>query len=97
MWELLGGMGKSRVIATMALMLLEQGYSKVHILLPTVALMNRDKEEFSDYWVKSCNVQKVEYHKNFEPLPATIYVAPQNSDSTTGSTFYTPKLNFPSY
>ena len=66
MWELLGGMGKSRVIATMALMLLEQGYSKFHILLPTVALMNRDKEEFSDYWVKSCNVQKVEYHTNFE-------------------------------
>ena len=28
--------------------------------------MNRDKEEFSDYWAKTCNVQKVEYHSNFE-------------------------------
>ena len=65
MWELLGGMGKSRVIATMAFMLIEQGYSKVHIVLPTVALMNRDKEEFNDYWVISDNVQKVEYHTNF--------------------------------
>ena len=52
MWELLGGMGKSRVIATMAFMLIEQGYSKVHIVLPTVALMNRDQEEFNDYGTK---------------------------------------------
>ena len=66
MWELLGGMGKSRVIATMAFMLIERGYSKVHIVLPTVALMNRDKEEFNDYWAKSNNGQKVEYHTNFE-------------------------------
>ena len=65
MWELLGGMGKSRVIATMAFMLIEWGYSKVHIVLPTVALMNRDKEEFNDYWAKSNNGQKVEYHTNF--------------------------------
>ena len=66
MWELMGGMGKSRVIATMAFMLIEWGYSKVHIVLPTVALMNRDKEEFDDYWAKSNNGQKVEYHTNFD-------------------------------
>ena len=28
--------------------------------------MNRDKEEFNDYWAKSNNGQKVEYHTNFD-------------------------------
>ena len=56
----MGGMGRSRVIATMEFMLIE-----CHIVLPTVALMYRDKEEFNDYWAKSDNVQKVEYHTNF--------------------------------
>ena len=66
MWDLLGGMGKSRVIATMAFMLINHGYSKVHIVIPIVALMNRDKEEFNDYWAKINNGQKVEYHTNFD-------------------------------
>ena len=76
MWDLLGGMGKSRVIATMAFMLIEQGYSKVHIVLPTVALMNRDKQEFDDYWTKSSNGQKVEYHTdfNFDMIEGAIII-----------------------
>jgi len=46
MWDLLGGMGKSRVVHTMALMLLLQEYKRVHIVLPTQSLVDREMNEF---------------------------------------------------
>lgn len=66
-WDLLGGMGKSRVIATMALMcLLSLGFEKVHIVLPAQSLMKLAQAEFNDYWVKSNTVGRVIYHNNFD-------------------------------
>ena len=53
MWELPAGMGKSRVIATMALMLLLNHCKKVHIVVPIEALMERDKAEYNEYLVKT--------------------------------------------
>ena len=67
MWELPAGMGKSRVIATMALILALSNF-KVHIVVPIEALMERDKKEYNEYWVKSNTSGCVVYHTglNFE-------------------------------
>lgn len=64
MWDLLGGMGKSRVIHTMALMLLLQGYKRVHIVLPTQSLMNREMDEFKDFF-RGNESGRVLYHMDF--------------------------------
>ena len=64
MWDLLGGMGKSRVVHTMALMLLLQGYDRVHIVLPTQSLMNRELNEFKDFF-RGDEAGKVDYHTDF--------------------------------
>jgi hypothetical protein len=60
-------MGKSRVVATMGLMLiLYRGYKKVHFVYPTNSLKEREEEEFDDYWVKSGKSDYVSYHSDFE-------------------------------
>lgn len=63
MWELLGGMGKSRIIATMSLMMLTHSQiNKVHIVVPIPALMERDKKEFAQYFTLSSMQDCVEFH-----------------------------------
>jgi len=65
-WDLPGGMGKSRVVATMGLMLLLfGGYKRVHFVYPTESLKVREEEEFADYWAKSGTSDSVSYHTNF--------------------------------
>ena len=64
MWDLLGGMGKSRVVHTMALMLLLQGYERVHIVLPTQSLMDREMNEFCDFF-RGDESGRVSYHTDF--------------------------------
>jgi reverse gyrase len=65
MWDLLGGMGKSRVVHTMALMLLLQGYERVHIVLPTQSLVDREMNEFNDFF-RGDESGRVSYHMDFE-------------------------------
>jgi len=58
-------MGKSRVIATMGLMLLLfRGYKRVHFVYPTESLKAREQEEFADYWAKSGTSDSISYHTN---------------------------------
>ena len=50
MWELQAGIGKSRIIATIGLMLMSQLVcNRIHIVIPNAALVRRDSEEFDDY------------------------------------------------
>jgi len=58
-------MGKSRVIHTMALMLLLLGHKRVHIVLPTQSLMDREMNEFKDFF-RGNESGRVSYHKDFE-------------------------------
>lgn len=49
-----GGSGKSRIITVLGLILLtKNACSKLHYVIPSEGLMNRDKKEFSDYWLLS--------------------------------------------
>lgn len=55
-WDFPGGKGKSRIIATTALMCLLTHFKVVHIVMPTPAQIKREQEEFSDFWVNSNTV-----------------------------------------
>lgn len=57
-------MGKSRVVHTMALMLLLQGYDRVHIVVPTESQVNREMEEFKDFF-RGDEASKIQYHTDF--------------------------------
>ena len=57
-------MGKSRVIATIALMILMTSSSIVYIVIPTQTLMQRDQTLHSDFWIKTNTVDRVRYHQN---------------------------------
>ena len=66
-WELAGGIGKSRIIAALGLILLSKSEChKVHFVIPIEGLMNRDAQEFKDYWEISGNSDKIEYHCDLE-------------------------------
>lgn len=59
-------MGKSRVISTLALMLLLNTNVNVHIVIPIGALLNRDKSQFKHYWTVSNTTERVHYHQSFD-------------------------------
>ena len=66
MWDLLGGMGKSWVVATIGLMLLlTTEYNMVHFVYATEALKIREMQELDDYWIKSNTSGRVHYHTDF--------------------------------
>jgi len=62
MWMLRAGLGKSRIIATMAMNILTLGMAKkVYILIPNESLLQRDKTEYADYFTLSNMTEKIEY------------------------------------
>ena len=66
-WELAGGIGKSRIIATLGLILLSNTEChKVHFVIPIEGLMNHDSLKFKDYWEISGKSDKIEYHCDLE-------------------------------
>ena len=63
-------MGKSRIIACMALIALSMKmFRQVHILVPSAALLRRDKEDFGDYWVLAFLEKVVKYHEKLDFKP----------------------------
>jgi hypothetical protein len=62
-----GGTGKSRTIAVATLAtLLWLNCSKVHILVPNLALLKRDSTEFKDYYALAGVEERVEYHSGLD-------------------------------
>ena len=69
-WELHASMGKSRIIACMALIALSMKmFRHVHILVPSGALLRRDKKDFIDYWVLAGLEKVVKYHEKLDFKP----------------------------
>ena len=67
MWQLRGGIGKSRGIAYRGLIgLLSLGLPRVHFVLPNKMLMQRELQEFGDYWRLSQSEDRVAYHCAFD-------------------------------
>lgn len=63
MWCISSGWGKSRVLASIALILLLSGSTtKVYMVFDSEYLMKRDQKEFRDLWVSTGLEQSVEYH-----------------------------------
>ncbi len=52
LWTIPTGQGKSRISHTMALLLLSTGLLRdhVHMVFPTERLMDRDRDEFAQFW-----------------------------------------------
>jgi hypothetical protein len=50
-WELGAGIGKSRIAATLGLMLLCSGtYTSIYFVIPSKGLLARSQDEFRTYW-----------------------------------------------
>lgn len=56
-------MGKSRIIATASLIAAMNGIT-VNIVFPNSVLLQRDREDFKDYWQLSSSEEKVKYHQD---------------------------------
>ena len=70
-WELHASMGKSRIIACMALMAQSMKmFRQVHILIPSGALLRRDIKEYDDYWVLAGLEKVIKYHEKLDFKPA---------------------------
>lgn len=62
-WSVGSGMGKSRVAAAIALILLTKySVNKVYMVFDSAALLQRDQQAFAAYWILNQVVDKVEYH-----------------------------------
>ena len=62
-WTLQAGVGKSRIIATAALIALEKtDLSAVHIVTPNSHLAMRDEEDYSSYFELDGHSSRVHYH-----------------------------------
>jgi len=69
-WELQCGLGKSRILHCLGLLLLVGGfYKRVHFVMPSLALISRDKADHSDYWELSKMNEKVSYHDSLDFNP----------------------------
>ena len=65
MWQLVCGIGKSRIIHSIGLMLLSlKDFKAVHIVIPNKALLKRDKKDFADYWCLGSLEGRVHYHED---------------------------------
>ena len=64
MWQIQTGLGKSFIIATIALIALTIGVNTVYIITPTDALKNRDKDDFMHFFQQGVNEGKVNYRKD---------------------------------
>lgn len=66
------GQGKSRITATAAAIALTLDmFSKVHLVFENKHLMERDQQDFEDYWILlSCDESKIEYHVGLDFQPA---------------------------
>ena len=63
LWCIPSGQGKSRILATIALILLLAGSTtKVHLVYDSLHLMRRDRKEFADWWKLTGLETNVEYH-----------------------------------
>ena len=63
-WQLICSFGKSRIIHGVGLMLLNmKAFSRVHIVIPNTALMQRDIKDFADYWCFGGFEGNVLYHE----------------------------------
>jgi len=67
------GSGKSRVAATIALLLLELNTSvkRVHLVFPNEVLKKKDEEDFKDLWLLTPGGLKLGYHKDLDFAPQT--------------------------
>ena len=75
MWCISSGQGKSRVLATIALILLLAGSTtKVHLVFDSIHLMQRDQREFSHWFELNGILSQVEFHVglDFECQPGEI-------------------------
>jgi hypothetical protein len=76
-WELGGGIGKSRIAATLGMMLLStSAYTRVYFVIPNRGLIARDREEFKSYWRLSQHESNVEYVDgiNFKPKAKSVVI-----------------------
>jgi hypothetical protein len=66
------GQGKSRITATAAAIALTLDmFTKVHLVFENKHLMERDQQDFEDYWILlSCEDNKIEYHVGLDFKPA---------------------------
>lgn len=76
-WELGGGIGKSRIAATLGLMLLStRACTRVYFVIPNRGLIVRDREEFKTYWRLSQQESNVEYVDgiDFKPKAKSVVI-----------------------
>ena len=67
MWQLICSIGKSRIIHSVGLMLLNtKAFTRIHIVIPNGALKQRDIEDFADYWSLSNFEDRVFYHEDLD-------------------------------
>jgi hypothetical protein len=66
------GQGKSRITATAAAIALTLDmFTKVHLVFESKHLMERDQQDFEDYWILlGFDESKVEYHIGLDFSPA---------------------------
>ena len=75
MWMIPSGQGKSRTLATIALiLLLTNATTKVHLVFDSKHFKERDEREFSDWWELNGISGSVEYHigLDFDSKPTDI-------------------------
>jgi len=76
-------MGKSRIIASLALILLLQKQGpKVHVIVPNAALAKRDSIDYKDYFESGGVQRHVAYHSdlNFHRGPSDILLFDEADD-----------------
>lgn len=67
LWCIPSGQGKSRVLASTALILLLTGSTtKVHMVFDSEYLLKRDKTWFSAWWIFYALEHCIEYHVGFD-------------------------------
>ena len=89
------GIGKSRIIPTLGLILLFLGLAnRIHIVIPNESLLRRDKNEYQDYWKMSNLSNKVEYHSNakFKPKSNSVVIVDEADELIFGDPLTFDKL-----
>ena len=78
MYQLPCGIGKSRIAATIALLLLQLNPSvkKIYLVYVNKILMRKDIEQFEDLWNLMPNGDRIEHHSdlNFTPSGAGVVI-----------------------
>jgi len=80
------GGGKSRVAASIALLLLTLRCSikKIHLVYLNEVLKRKDAEDFQDLWAMMPNAERVEYHSSidFTPGPNSVVILDESDQYT---------------